>query len=78
MPESLPNSVTSSAGNALLDRPPQRAADQGTGATVPLVGAITVYGLTMAFQGTSLSLRFIAADNHGSTTKNSTYAYVTW
>ena len=63
MPESLPNSVTSSAGNALLDRPPQRAADQGTGATVPLVGAITVYGLTMAFQGTSLSL-FLANAVH--------------
>jgi len=63
VPETLPDSATPAFGNALLDRPPRRAAGQGTAATVPLVGAITVYGLTMAFQSTSLSL-FLANAVH--------------
>ena len=65
MPETLPDSATPAFGNALLDRPPHRAAGPGTAATVPLVGAITVYGLTMAFQSTSLSL-FLANAVHAS------------
>jgi SET family sugar efflux transporter-like MFS transporter len=63
VPETLPDSVTPASGNALLDRSPRRVAGPGTAATVPLVGAITVYGLTMAFQSTSLSL-FLANAVH--------------
>lgn len=63
VPETLPNSPTPASGHALLDRSPRRAAGPGTAATVPLVGAITVYGLTMAFQSTSLSL-FLANAVH--------------
>ncbi|HXT93646.1 MAG TPA: MFS transporter [Trebonia sp.] len=46
-----------------MDRPPRRTAGPGTAATVPLAGAIAVYGLTMAFQGTSQSL-FLANAVH--------------
>jgi len=59
VPGTLPASVTPAFGNSLLDRPPRRAAGPGPAATVPLVGAITVYGLTMAFQGTSLSIPMV-------------------
>lgn len=62
MPETPPDSAMPAVGHVPTDRP-SRTGGRDAPTAVPLAGAIAVYGLTMSFQSTSLSL-FLADAVH--------------